>query len=71
MTQGDTKILEDGGDKMSKAKRYKEPKTLKAILILLILMLITACGALFLQPDVQMRIASLAKSDVRKYYAAS
>lgn len=71
MTQGDTKILEDGGDKMSKAKRYKEPKTLKAILILLILMLITACGALFLQPDVQMIIASLAKSDVRKYDAAS
>lgn len=52
---------------MSKAKRYKEPKTLKAVLIMLILMLITACGVLFIQPDVQMRIASLADNDVRKY----
>lgn len=56
---------------MSKAKRYKEPKLLKTVLIILILMLIASVGALIFQPDVQTRIASLAKSDVKKYEAAS
>ena len=55
---------------MSKAKRYKEPKALKGVLIVLILMLITACGALFVQPNVQTRISGLVGTDVRKYDAS-